>query len=158
MLNPTGEEEREPIDSYTVGKVLQVLKSVSGKLALKLINNPAQAQEVIGLALTRLALEREGRLIGRILIPVDSHIALFHQTPKELENSELTLKRTDLMLVELQGRRLHIDLIEVKNRKYTSPQMLLELQSEIKPRIRVRKSTFEPTSWGPARANASTRR
>jgi len=92
--------------------VLQVLKSVSGKLALKLINNPAQAQEVIGLALTRLALEKEGRLTRRVLIPVDSHIALFHQTPKELENSELTLKRTDLMLVELRGRKLHIDLIE----------------------------------------------
>ena len=140
LLNPTGEEEKEPIDSYTVGKVLQVLKSVSGKLALKLINNPAQAQEVIGLALTRLALERAGRLTGHILIPVDSHIALFHQTPKELENSELTLKRTDLMLVELRGRKLHIDFIEVKNRKYTSPQMLLELQSEIQAK---NKSTQE---------------
>lgn len=131
LLNPSGEEEKEAISSYTVGKVLQVLKSVSGKLALKLINNPAQAQEVIGLALTRLILEQEGRLAGRILIPVDSHIALFHQTPKELENSELTLKRTDLLLVELRGRKLHVDFIEVKNRKYTSPNMLLELQSEI---------------------------
>jgi len=140
LLNPTGEEELEQIDTFTVGKVLQVLKSVSGRLALKLINNPAQAQEVIGLALTRLALEREGRLTGRVLIPVDSHIALFHETPKELENSELTLKRTDLMLVELQGRRLHIDFIEVKNRKYTSPQMLLELQSEIQAK---NKSTEE---------------
>jgi DNA phosphorothioation-dependent restriction protein DptH len=131
LLNPEGDEEKEAISSYTVSKVLQVLKSVSGKLALKLINNPIQAQEVIGLALTRLALEREGRLHGRVLIPVDSHISLFHQTPKELENSEITLKRTDLMLVELRGRKLHIDFIEVKNRKYTSPQMLLDLQSEI---------------------------
>lgn len=131
LLNPTGDEEKEAISSFTVGNVLQVLKSVSGKLALKLINNPAQSQEVIGLALTRLALEKEGRLEGRVLIPVDSHVAMFYQTPKELENSELTLKRTDLMLVELRGGKLHIDLIEVKNRKYTSPQMLLELQSEI---------------------------
>lgn len=131
LLNPTGDEERESISSYTVGNVLQVLKSVSGKLALKLINNPTQAQEVIGLALARLALEKAGRLTGRVLIPVDSHIALFHQTPKELEDSELTLKRTDLMLVELRGQKLHIDLIEVKNRKYTSPQMLLDLQAEI---------------------------
>jgi DNA phosphorothioation-dependent restriction protein DptH len=143
LLNPTGDDEKESISSFTVSNVLQVLKSVSGKLALKLINNPAQAQEVIGLALTRLALEKEGRLEGRVLIPVDSHIALFFQTPKELENSELTLKRTDLMLVELRGRKLHIDLIEVKNRKYTSPQLLIELQSEIQAKNKNTQKHFE---------------
>ena len=89
------EERLTPISTLTITNILHVLKSVSGKLALKLINNPTQAQEVIGLALTRLVLEREGRLRGRILIPVDSHIDLFHQTRKELDNSELTLKRTD---------------------------------------------------------------
>ncbi|MDB5776785.1 MAG: ATP-binding protein [Herbaspirillum sp.] len=142
LLNPTGEEETEAVSSYTVARVLQVLKSVSGKLALKLINNPAQAQEVIGLALTRLALEKDGRLEGRVLIPVDSHIALFHQTPKELENSELTLKRTDLMLVDLRGRKLHIDFIEVKNRKYTSPQALIALQSEIREKNKSTEAHF----------------
>lgn len=130
-LLATTEGEEPAIDSYTVGRILQVLKSVSGKLALKLINNPNQAQEVIGLALTRLALERDDRLRGRILIPVDSHIDLFYQNKKELDNSELTLKRTDLMLVELSGQKMHIELIEVKNRKHSSPQALLDLQTEI---------------------------
>ena len=119
------------IDSYTVSRIMLVLKSVSGKLALKLINNPNQAQEVIGLALTRLALGKDGRLTGRILVPVDSHIDLFFQSRKELENSELTLKRTDLMLVELSDRKLHVSLIEVKNRSHSSPQELLDLQSQI---------------------------
>ena len=119
----TGEESE--ISSYTISRILQVLKSVSGKLALKLINNSQQAQEVIGLALTRLQLEHEDRLVGRVLIPVDSHIDLFYQNHKELENKELTLKRTDLMLVEFQDQRAHIDLIEVKNRRYTSPQAML---------------------------------
>jgi DNA phosphorothioation-dependent restriction protein DptH len=130
-LLETDDREAPTIDSYQVGRILQVLKSVSGKLALKLINNPSQAQEVIGLALTRLLLEREARLAGAVLIPVDSHIQLFHQTPKELENSELTLKRTDLILARFEGMRLDIDLIEVKNYKYTSPQKLLELQAAI---------------------------
>lgn len=130
LAGESGEEAS--IDSYTVGRVLQVLKSVSGKLALKLINNPSQAQEVIGLALTRLALEKEGRLAGRVLIPVDSHIPLFYQTRRELENSELTLKRTDLLLVELRGREARVDLIEVKNRKHTSSQEMVELQLAIR--------------------------
>lgn len=148
LLNTEGGEEREVISNYTLDSVLQVLKSVSGKLALKLINNPSQAQEVIGLALTRLALERDGRLKGRVLIPVDAHIALFHQTPKELENSEITLKRTDLMLVELQGRELHIDFIEVKNRKYTSPQALLDLQSEIQAKNKNTEAHFRANFLG----------
>lgn len=121
----------EMIDAALIADVLKLLKSVSGRLALKLINNPSQAQEVIGLALTRLALEQSGRLKGRILIPVDSHIGLFHQNRKELENAELTLKRTDLMLVHLQGRRIHIDLIEVKNRRNASASALVALQDEI---------------------------
>lgn len=130
-LLATTQGNEPTIESHTVGRILQVLKSVSGKLALKLINNPAQAQEVIGLALTRLGLERDDRLRGRILIPVDSHIDLFYQNKKELENCELTLKRTDLMLVELAGRKMDISLIEVKNRKHSSPQELLSLQGQI---------------------------
>ena len=97
-LLATADGGEPAIESHTIGRILQILKSVSGKLALKLINNPNQAQEVIGLALTRLALERDDRLTGRILIPVDSHIDLFYQNKKERENSELTLKRSDLML------------------------------------------------------------
>ncbi|HNX94934.1 MAG TPA: hypothetical protein PKL14_07205 [Holophaga sp.] len=60
-----------------------------------------------------------------------SHVGLFHQNRKELENAELTLKRTDLMLVHLQARRIHIDLIEVKNRRNASASALVALQDEI---------------------------
>lgn len=130
------------VDTAVVTRILQVLKSVSGKLALKLINNPNQAQEVIGLALTRLSLEDQNRLSGRILIPVDSHIDLFYQTRRELDNSELTLKRTDLMLVKLSDREMHIDLIEVKNRRYTSPQGMVELQNAIRDKNQNTESHF----------------
>lgn len=132
LLVDDPEKVGEVLDAAKVAQVLQVLKSVSGKLALKLINNPNQAQEVIGLALTRLSLEKEGRLGGKVLIPVDSHLNLFYQTPVELQNSELTLKRTDLMLVELRGQQLFITLIEVKNRKTSSPAAIYELQEEIR--------------------------
>jgi DNA phosphorothioation-dependent restriction protein DptH len=142
-LLETDDREAPALDSYQVGRILQVLKSVSGKLALKLINNPSQAQEVIGLALTRLHLEREARLTGGLLIPVDSHIQLFHQTPKELENSELTLKRTDLILARFEGMKLNLDLIEVKNYKYTSPQKLLELQAAIRDKNKNTEAHFK---------------
>ena len=141
-LLDTDDREAPAIGSYQIGRILQVLKSVSGKLALKLINNPSQAQEVIGLALTRMILQRDARLAGAVLIPVDSHIQLFHQAPKELENSDLTLKRTDLILARLDGMRLDLDLIEVKNYKYTSPQKLLELQAAIRDKNKNTEAHF----------------
>ena len=131
LLVDKPETRGEVIDSKKVADVLQVLKSVSGKLALKLINNPSQAQEVIGLALTRLALEQDDRLKNRVLIPLDSHINLFYQTAKELENADLSLKRTDLLLVELRDRHLHLELIEVKNRKASTPAEILALQEAV---------------------------
>lgn len=142
------DEEGSAIGSYTIANVLKVLKSVSGKLALKLINNPNQAQEVIGLALTRLALEKQGRLAGKVLIPIDSHLNLFYQTPKDLENGELSLKRTDLLLVELKGRKLHVDLIEVKNRAYSSPAEQIELQNAIRDKNKNTESHFRANFLG----------
>lgn len=132
LLGIDVDTQGETIDTAKVAYVLTLLKSVSGRLALKLINNPAQAQEVIGLALTRLALEQQGRLRGRVLVPVDSHIGLFYLSRAELENADLTLKRTDLLLVDLKDRALHIDLIEVKNRKASSPGALIELHQQIR--------------------------
>ncbi|MBM3137540.1 MAG: DUF87 domain-containing protein, partial [Chloroflexi bacterium] len=148
LLNPEQEEDTGTISTFTVASVLKVLKSVSGKLALKLINNPNQAQEVIGLALTRLALEKQGRLKGKVLIPVDSHINLFYQTSKDLENSELSLKRTDLMLVELAGQKIHVDLIEVKNRAYTSPAAQIELQNAIQEKNKNSEAHFRANFLG----------
>ncbi|MGH8546860.1 MAG: hypothetical protein ACREX3_25255, partial [Gammaproteobacteria bacterium] len=43
-----------PGTGFHAAQILDVLKSISGKLALKLINNPKDAREIIGLALTRL--------------------------------------------------------------------------------------------------------
>ena len=148
LLNPEKEEDAGSVNSFTVANVLKVLKSVSGKLALKLINNPNQAQEVIGLALTRLALEKQGRLKGKVLIPVDSHLNLFYQTPKDLENGELSLKRTDLMLVELKGHKIRVDLIEVKNRAYTSPAAQLELQNAIHDKNKNSEAHFRANFLG----------
>lgn len=148
LLYPGNEDETGSISSYTIANVLKVLKSVSGKLALKLINNPNQAQEVIGLALTRLALGKQGRLTGKVLIPLDSHLNLFYQTPKDLENGELSLKRTDLMLVELKGRKMHVNLIEVKNRVYTSPAEQLELHNAIREKNKNSEAHFRANFLG----------
>jgi hypothetical protein len=105
-----------PTSNFRAIKVLDIIKSVSGKLALKLINNPNNAKEIIGLAITRLALEKDGLMQNGILIPVDTHIDMFAQSKRRNSDEEISVKRSDLILVTAKNGKLNINLIEVKFR------------------------------------------
>lgn len=105
-----------PTSSFRAVKILDIIKSVSGKLALKLINNPNNAREIIGLAITRLALEKEGLMNNGVLIPVDTHIDIFAQSKRRNIDEEITVKRSDLILVSVKNGKLNLNLIEVKFR------------------------------------------
>lgn len=105
-----------PTSNFRAIKVLDIIKSVSGKLALKLINNPNNAREIIGLAITRLALEKDGIMQNGILIPVDTHIDMFAQSKRRNSDEEISVKRSDLILVTAKNGKLNINLIEVKFR------------------------------------------
>ncbi len=105
-----------PTSSFRAVKILDIIKSISGKLALKLINNPNNVREIIGLAITRLALERDGLLENAVLIPVDTHVDIFTENKKRNIEDEITVKRSDLLLVSSKDGKLNLNLIEVKFR------------------------------------------
>ena len=105
-----------PTSSFRAIKILDIIRSVSGKLALKLINNPNNAREIIGLAITRLKLEKERLLNNGVLIPVDTHIDIFSQSKRRTIEEEITVKRSDLILVSVKDGKLNLNLIEVKFR------------------------------------------
>jgi hypothetical protein len=105
-----------PGTGFHAAQILDVLKSISGKLALKLINNPRDAREIIGLALTRLLLEREGVLQDGVLIPVDAHTDLFADHRRQLQDVDIRIHRSDLILARVRSGRLCLRLIEVKFR------------------------------------------
>ncbi len=105
-----------PGTGFHATQILDVLKSISGRLALKLINNPKDVREIIGLALTRLLLEERGELSGSVLIPVDSHASLFFEHKKQVQDATLRLHRSDLIQVRFQKNTLKMRLIEVKFR------------------------------------------
>jgi hypothetical protein len=105
-----------PGTGFQAAQILDVLKSISGRLALKLINNPKDAREIIGLALTRLLLQDRGDLKTGILIPVDSHIDLFLDHKRASDDSSLRLQRSDLIEVMAKDSNLIFRLIEVKYR------------------------------------------
>ena len=99
--------------------MLNLLRSLSGRLALKLLSTPTDVSGVLGLALARLFLEQFRLLEDCILIPIDSHIDLFTQSGRDNPLSdEISFKRGDLLLVscDAETRSLNFSVIEVKLR------------------------------------------
>ena len=98
--------------------LLDQLRSLSGRLALKLISSPTQRAEALGLALSRLYLEHQGVFENQIVVPLDAHLELYRvlkQGADEL-GDEVSFKRTDLGLFDLDITRRIITcrLVEVK--------------------------------------------
>jgi len=98
--------------------VLDQLRSLSGRLALKLISSATQRAEALGLALSRMYLEHQGVFSNQLVVPLDAHLDLYRalkQSADEL-GDEVSFKRTDLALFDLDARARTITcrLIEVK--------------------------------------------
>ncbi|MCB9694483.1 MAG: ATP-binding protein [Alphaproteobacteria bacterium] len=98
--------------------VLDQLRSLSGRLALKLISAPSQRAEALGLALSRMYLEHQGAFHSQIVVPLDAHLELYRSLKKvadELGN-DVSFKRTDLGLFDLDAstRTITCRLVEVK--------------------------------------------
>jgi hypothetical protein len=58
--------------------ILEQLRSLSGRLALKLVSSPTARAEALGIALARLYLNYQGALRNQIVVPLDAHLDLFH--------------------------------------------------------------------------------
>ncbi len=96
---------------------LNLLRSLSGRLALKLLSAPNQVREALGLALARLFLEQYGLLTDRIVLPLDAHSALFSSASQEAAwQDEMALQRGDLLLIACDPaeRGVHLHIVEVK--------------------------------------------
>jgi DNA phosphorothioation-dependent restriction protein DptH len=98
--------------------VLDQLRSLSGRLALKLISAPSQRAEALGLALSRMYLEHQGAFQSQVVVPLDAHLELYRslkQVADELGN-DVSFKRTDLALFDLNAadRIITCRLVEVK--------------------------------------------
>lgn len=117
MLRPVLEERNLPHDLVAAKIVLGELRALSGRIALKLISAPTQRSEALGLALSRLFLESQGVFSNQIVVPLDAHLDLFQGVFRDAAGgSEITLKRTDLALFDLNmaSREITCNLVEVK--------------------------------------------
>ncbi len=107
-----------PGDAAHAVMVLDHLRSLSGRLALKLLSSPSQRGEALGLALARMYLEQQGIFSDQIVVPLDAHLDLYRVLEKTADplGDEISLKRTDLALFDLNAnaRTITCNLIEVK--------------------------------------------
>ena len=118
MLRPVLEEYGLDADVQHAVLILTQLRSLSGRLALKLVSAPTARAEALGLALARLFLEYQGALRNQVVVPLDAHVDLFHTARNQAEavGDEVTLRRTDLALFDLDlgTRTVTCNLVEVK--------------------------------------------
>ena len=118
IIGPVLREYGLAADERHAAVVLDQLRSLSGRLALKLVSSPTARAEALGLALARMFLEYHGALRNQIVVPLDAHVELFHTAKSQAEaiGDEVTVRRTDLALfdLDLANRTISCNLVEVK--------------------------------------------
>jgi DNA phosphorothioation-dependent restriction protein DptH len=118
MVRPVLQKYGLPDSTSYAEAVLNQLRSLSGRLALKLISSPSQRAEVLGLALAHLYLEYQGVFSNQVVVPLDAHLELYRSLQKQSDElgDEVSFKRTDLALFDLNAasRIITCRLVEVK--------------------------------------------
>lgn len=118
LLRPVLEQYGLQAEGRHAVVLLDQLRSLSGRLALKLISSPTQRAEALGLALSRLYLEHQGVFENQIVVPLDAHLDLYRVLKQQADElgDEVCFKRTDLGLFDLDVTRRVITcrLVEVK--------------------------------------------
>jgi DNA helicase HerA-like ATPase len=91
--------------------LIEALRSLSGRLALRLLSSPSQVQGALGMALSRLFLDAYGLLDQAIVVPLDAHPELARR-----EADDAPHLRGDLLVVTADPSTRHLDmlLVEVK--------------------------------------------
>lgn len=118
LLVPILGEYGLPNTSRHALAMLDQLRSLSGRLALKLLSSSSQRAEAMGLALSRLFLEHQGVFQNQVVVPLDAHLELYKALRQNAEEmgDDVNFRRTDLALFDLDpsSRVITCRLVEVK--------------------------------------------
>ena len=130
--------------------ILSQLRSLSGRLVLKLISSSTQQTEAIGLCLAKLFLHYQDALEYQFIVPIDDWINLFHDAKKQADllGELLSIKRTDLALFSIDpaNRIIRCNLVEVKcYQQISSLQSLADyINDQVSLTIDVLRDNFDP--------------
>jgi len=135
-------------------QILNDLMAVSGRLVLRLQSSEGFARESVSLAALVAHLRLRGELDDAIIVPVDSHQEIFGRFAPGNE----TGRRCDMLIVRLTKRKLSIQCVEVKSRKYAA--LPLGLADEIVDQLMNTKALLEERFFAsdPPRVDAPLQR
>ena len=118
LLRPVLEQYGLQAEGRHAAVLLDQLRSLFGRLALKLISSPTQRAEALGLALSRLYLEHQGVFENQVVVPLDAHLEHYRVLKAHANElgDEVSFRRTDLGLfdLDLTRRTVTCRLVEVK--------------------------------------------
>lgn len=97
----------------TESLILDNLALLSGRLALRLLDNNSFAAEAVSLAVVIQHLKVNGKLEGKFLIPIDAHHEIFGTKAQGVGESG---RRCDMLIVGFDETGLSIGCVEVKAR------------------------------------------
>lgn len=134
--------------------VLEGLRSLSGRLALRLEGSTTRAKEVVGLLFARWLMEEIGVLENRVVIPLDAHRSWFQGPGPQ--------RRADVLLVGFPSQgAVRMDIIEVKLREDLPPaargplyRSMREQTDTTETRLR---ALFDPDVYSLPRADLALR-
>jgi hypothetical protein len=127
VLDEYGLELREGDEAV----ILDTLRSLSGRLALRMESSGTQAAEVVGLLLARWLLDRADLLDHRLVVPLDAHRAWFEDANDDGEAA--SRHRADLLLVGFAPpQTIRLDVVEVKLRRELSAPERSELYAKMR--------------------------
>jgi hypothetical protein len=127
----------------SVGEVLNHLKTISGRLALRILGDDARAREAVSLGVVAAYLRARGELEDAILVPVDAHPELFGAAARRRRDGDARA-RCDLVRIRLQRSRLVATFIEVKSRAAAgqSEELLNRIVDQIEATEELFRSLF----------------
>lgn len=134
--------------------VLEGLRSLSGRLALRLEGSTTRAKEVVGLLFARWLMEEIGALENRVVIPLDAHRSWFHGPGPQ--------RRADLLLVGFPGQEaIRMDIVEVKLRDELSAAargpLYRSMREQTDTTERRLRALFDPNAFLIPRADLALR-
>lgn len=137
----------------SVSEALHALKSVSGRLALRMIHDNTRAREAAGLGAVVAWLKSTGELSNSVLLPVDAHpeifsVAQMRGTKADGDGDAGTLSRCDLVQIRLRSNRLDVAFIEVKARSGVTG--LTDLADRMSDQMEATERRFRELFFNPA--------
>lgn len=114
----------------SVGQVLDHLKTVSGRLALRVVGDENRAREAVSLGVVVALLRARGQLENTVVVPVDAHPEIFGVAARRPAGGPR--RRCDLILFRAHGRGLAATFVEVKARAAgRSRELMLQMSDQM---------------------------